>query len=186
MRRKESILTEKKGLLLLLLAFFLPEIFVSDNMLDTTVTDDPSGFSECSDMASPKFEGGSIAFNKYLKEHLKYPGKAYAERREGLVLVSCMVGADRTVSDVRAFKSPNPDMGNEAIRLIESTNGLWIPAKRNGQDVAALKYIPVPFHLDKVQIPEVKGKAGNKELIKYIVAALLFVAVLFYLKKRQG
>lgn len=50
-------MTEKKGLLLLLLAFFLPEIFVSDNMLDTTVTDDPSGFSECSDMASPKFEG---------------------------------------------------------------------------------------------------------------------------------
>lgn len=185
MRRNDTVLLYRKGLLLLLMTFFLPEIFIPDDEIDTTGTSDQIEFSENSSQTPPRFKGGNTAFNQYLKEHLKYPEKAYAEEREGLVLVSCSIKADGVVSDARIFHTSDPDMGSEAVRLVESTTGLWFPAKQNGQEVAALQYVPVPFHLDKVQMPEVNGNAGNRELIKYIVAALLFVVVLFYLKKND-
>lgn len=166
----------KKYLLLLLIAFFL---------LGDTGVYHPNGVSDSTDITSPEFKGGRVAFARYQKEHLKYPVRAYKERLEGVVLVSCTIEADGQVTNVKVSNNPDSGFEDEAIRFIENTGGQWIPAKRNGRNIAGHKLVSVSFQLDKTQMPEVETNAGIRELVKYIIAALLFAAFLLYLRKRQ-
>ncbi|MBC8600186.1 energy transducer TonB [Parabacteroides acidifaciens] len=166
----------KNLLLLILIGLFL--LGDTDVYRPVEIPDGPG-------ITSPEFKGGSAAFARYQKEHLKYPVKAYEEGLEGVVLVSCTIEADGKVTEVKVSNSPDSRFEDEAVRFVENTAGQWIPAKRNGRNIAGQKFVPVSFRLDKTQMPEVGTNAGNRELVKYIIVALLVAAFLFILRKQQ-
>ena len=89
--------------------------------------------SENSD-EGPRFPGGREAYEKYLKDNLKYPEEAAAKGIHGNVTCSYMIEKDGGITNVRIWRSDDPSLEKEAIRVISSMPK-WIPAKKNGENV---------------------------------------------------
>ena len=66
----------------------------------------------------------------------------------GTILVSCTVEPDGSVTEPHVFLGSEPLLNDEAIRLVALTSGKWIPATRNGENIADEKVIPITFRLD--------------------------------------
>jgi hypothetical protein len=60
-------------------------------------------------------------------------------------MVQFTVNRDGTVSDVKGFGKVPDCAKQEAVRLIESSSGLWIAAEYWGDKVKSRKMIPVTF-----------------------------------------
>lgn len=94
-----------------------------------------------------KFKGENGDIYKFFSKNMKYPNKAKEKGIEGKVLVSFVVEEDGFLSEVKIEKGPN-DLHEEALRLVNLTNGLWIPAKDGGDKPArSLRVININFSL---------------------------------------
>lgn len=133
-----------------------------------------------SGITPPEFKGGRAAFLNYRNNNLKYPVDAYMKKIEGVVLVSCTIDVDGTVKNPIIVNSPDSRLNEEALRLVASTNGLWIPARRDSVNIAHEKSVPVPFSLTKAGVVELPNKKGKKEILLYIMLSLSLVGLLYY------
>ncbi|RZL60385.1 MAG: energy transducer TonB, partial [Pedobacter sp.] len=96
--------------------------------------------------SKPSFEGGMQAFYRYLSSEMKYPKQAAKDRISGTVFISFTVKKDGSVEDVEATKSPDFDLSNEAIRIIEKSPK-WIPGKDFGETLNVKYNMPIKFSL---------------------------------------
>ncbi|MCD8268544.1 MAG: energy transducer TonB [Parabacteroides sp.] len=108
----------------------------------------PIDRAEGSDRTFPEYIGGSTAQYWFLQQNMQYPEKAAEKEVSGTVLVAYTVEPDGSVSDPHIFLGSKPLLNDEAIRLVALTDGKWIPATRNGENIADEKVIPVTFRLD--------------------------------------
>ncbi len=94
----------------------------------------------------PEFHGNLLS---YLAANLHYPEQSRANKIEGTVYTSFVVGTDGIVSDAKIEKSggSREDMEKEAIRLIYAMPN-WKPAMLNGQPIAVRLYLAIPFFID--------------------------------------
>ena len=92
--------------------------------------------SEGSDRTFPEYTGGSAAQFWFIRQNMQYPEKAAEEEVSGTVLVSCTVEPDGSVTEPHVFLGSEPLLNDEAIRLVALTSGKWIPATRNGENIA--------------------------------------------------
>ena len=77
-------------------------------------TDEKKIFSNPETM--PQFPGGTKALAKYLSTKIKYPQEARKAGAQGRVILSFIVGADGSISNVKTLKSVHPALDAEAIR----------------------------------------------------------------------
>ena len=91
-----------------------------------------------------EFPGGDEACMKFLRETLQYPDTCLKNKIQGRVLVQFVVNTDGSIVDVKAEKSPNPFLSEEAIRTIKLMPK-WNPAKVDGKAVRSRFKIPVVF-----------------------------------------
>ena len=68
-----------------------------------------------------------------------------------------MVNTDGTLDDVKAVRSPDPSLAEEAVRVVKSMPR-WIPATQNSKAVRSRFNIPIMFRLSA---PEENQDAGN-------------------------
>lgn len=94
----------------------------------------------------PSFPGGMAALQSYIRNNIKYPVAAKKNGIEGRVVIEFVVEKDGTLSNVKAFRSADPSLDQEAIRLVESMPK-WNPGKSNGEPVNVRYTIPVTFRL---------------------------------------
>lgn len=96
----------------------------------------------------PKFEGGEEALLKYLKDNLQYPEEAKKNRVEGTVLIIFVVNEK---GEVEGSMLMGEDLGSglsqEAIRLVDSTSGMWTAGSINGELARIKLRVPVKFEL---------------------------------------
>lgn len=95
----------------------------------------------------PSFPGGQTAMLEFIKQNLKYPATAKAQKTEGIVVVQVMVESDGSISKMAIEKSLGTDCDEEALRLIKSMPK-WKPAIKNGQAIRFVHKIPVAFKLN--------------------------------------
>ena len=95
----------------------------------------------------PEFPGGDTALQKYLKDNVKYPQMAKENGIEGIVGVDFIVHTDGTLGNIKLVSLVDPDLEQEAIRVIKNMPA-WIPAEKNGQPVEAPAQVNVPFVLE--------------------------------------
>lgn len=93
--------------------------------------------------------GGIKAFYQYAKANLQYPINAQEAHIEGNVFVSFIVEKDGSLSDIYAAKGIGFGCDEEAVRVIESYDGYWIPAQIKGQAARQKLIFPFFFKLDK-------------------------------------
>jgi hypothetical protein len=88
------------------------------------------------------FKDGGISFvnsfGRFLERNLRYPQDAVDAAIGGNVIIKFMVDVDGTVSKVGvAEESPSKNiyLVNEAVRIINKSNGQWKPMVQNGKKI---------------------------------------------------
>ncbi len=97
----------------------------------------------------PKFvDGGDEGLKKYISTHVKYPKEARKKNKSGLVLVKFSIDTAGNLTNVMVRKSSgHPLLDEEAIRVVSSTNGKWIPGTLDGKLIIVDYILPVRFTL---------------------------------------
>ena len=94
----------------------------------------------------PQFPGGSAALFEYLAKAIQYPEEAREKGIQGRVVCSFVVERDGSISGVKVFRSVEPSLDREALRVILSMPR-WIPGRQNGAAVRVKYTVPVTFRL---------------------------------------
>lgn len=96
--------------------------------------------------SAPAFPGGDAALQTYLSENMKYPKAASDNGIEGVVNVEFAVLPDGTIGQIKIVRMLDPDLEQEAIRLVKSMP-TWTPAEKGGKPVEQTVTLPVKFTL---------------------------------------
>lgn len=97
-------------------------------------------------MTPASFQGGDHVRDRWIGENLRYPEKCIRKKVQGLVMVSCQIEMDGSVTGVKAIQSPDKSLSKEAVRLVKQMPR-WNPAKAGGQEVRSVVTVPVRFVL---------------------------------------
>jgi periplasmic protein TonB len=92
-----------------------------------------------------EYPGGNNALYKHLFQQMQYPAEAKEKKITGDIMVSFMVEADSTTSEVKAMKDLGGGTKEEAERLIKATK--FVPALQNGKPVRQQMMLPVLFRI---------------------------------------
>lgn len=107
--------------------------------------DDDKAFEHVEKM--PVFPGGDMAMMEFLSKNIKYPVEAQKKELQGRVVVSFVVEKDGSLSDVKVAKSVDPQLDEEALRVVKSMPN-WTPGMHNGKAVRVKYYVPISYQLN--------------------------------------
>lgn len=108
----------------------------------------------------PSFPGGSDKLIEYFAKNIKNPENS---TKSGFTIVAFTVNKDGTISGAHVVRSFDPELDNEALKVINSMPN-WEPGSNKGKVVKTLFTVPVPVGKMKLLSPEEK-----KKNYKYIV-----------------
>ena len=94
----------------------------------------------------PEYPGGMVEFMKWLTANLKYPDGALRHKIEGKVMISFIVNADGSVSDIKLVKGPHKLLNDEALRVAHLMPK-WKPGLENGKPCRTMIAIPIVFEI---------------------------------------
>ena len=95
----------------------------------------------------PEYPGGMMAMMEFMMKTMKYPKEAEKQQLQGRTLVSFIVEADGSVSNLDVMQSSHPILDKEALRVV----GLmpkWKPGRQKGKAVRVSYVVPVTFALN--------------------------------------
>ncbi|MBO4840014.1 MAG: M56 family metallopeptidase [Bacteroidaceae bacterium] len=138
--------------------FRLPIVFKLPNT-QKTVTSEPTEkpitetveervFVEYEENA--QFPGGDEAMYKWIAEHIKYPEECKAKGIQGRVHLTFVIEKDGSVTNVKALRSPDDRLSQEAIRVV-SAMPKWKPARYMNKAVSCNYRLPIAFKLPPAQ-----------------------------------
>lgn len=96
---------------------------------------------------------------KWVYPNLKYPESAVRAGVQGRVMVDFIVDKEGKVTDVRVVKSVDPELDEEAVRVV-AASPKWKPGRMGGRKVRTSVTVPVEFRLKKKNS---KGNFGFKQ-----------------------
>jgi len=94
-----------------------------------------------------EFKGGTRAYGKFLRTNLRIPVEMKVKGISGKAYIQFVVTNKGLVEDVKVLKDVGFRSGEEAVRFIKLTSGLWNPAKVKGQLVNSQLMYPIEFIL---------------------------------------
>lgn len=110
----------------------------------TNVEDFPGPFEMMDPEDGPQFPGGELAMYDFIKEKLVYPEMWKGSGRKGKVYVEFLVQLDGTVTNERVLRGIDPEVNNEALRVVRSMPK-WKPGTIKGKPIVARLVLPVYF-----------------------------------------
>lgn len=150
--------------------------FISENKTVTTeeILESPADTSAIFQVVEtmPQFNGN---MQTWLKNNVKYPVKAIANKEKGRVFVSFVVERNGNISNTKVTKGVSPLLDAEALRVVKSMPA-WIPGKQRGQTVRVAFVVPINFNLSESPVftvvetmPRFNGnmEAWIKDNLKY-------------------
>ncbi len=87
----------------------------------------------------PDFPGGIAKFYIYVQKNFKIPKKFKGKTK---IITQFVVEKDGDLSEIKILKGGELGMGEEAMRLLESSP-LWTPGEQNGKPVRVLYSMPI-------------------------------------------
>ena len=95
----------------------------------------------------PQFPGGDIEMMKFIRDNLKYPGRAQEAGVQGKVVVNFVVGRDGKITNIKIVRGIGAGCDEEAVRVLEKMPP-WTPGEMGGKAVPVYFTFPINFHLD--------------------------------------
>lgn len=96
----------------------------------------------------PAYPGGEKALFEFIQQNIKYPKEALEQKKEGSVQMRIIIDEHGEVSNARVMRGICPSLDEEALRVINSTNGKWESGKLADKAVKTYKYLKVKFTID--------------------------------------
>ena len=94
----------------------------------------------------PEFPGGMKECLKFIKQNIQYPVEAHRNGIHGKVWVSCVISDKGDIESPHIYRSVDPLLDAEALRVIQSMPK-WKPGKQRGKPVNVMFMFPVAFNL---------------------------------------
>ncbi len=94
----------------------------------------------------PTFPGGDEELMKYLSKNIHYPVEAREKGLQGSVYLQFVVTKTGAIENVKAIRSPDTELTNEAIRVVKSMPK-WKPATYKNEKVSMRFTLPVKFKM---------------------------------------
>ncbi len=92
---------------------------------------------------------GHSGLQLYIAENFEYPDTAVIAGVGGVVKLEWTVNKDGSVSNVRTASKPiGYGIEDEAIRVIQSTSGMWTPAKARDRPVRSTYGMPLNLSVE--------------------------------------
>ena len=92
----------------------------------------------------PTFPGGSVAFQKFLRDKLHYPEEALRKNLSGKVHVSFVVDEQGHILDPKVVRGLGSGLDEEALRLVRIMPW-WTPGRVQGKPVRVAYTLPIVF-----------------------------------------
>ena len=133
--------------------FEIPEIPTTTINLNTNVGGgeiekeffDPSEVEE----QATWITGNEEDFYAMLSENLDYPDGPESEGIEDVIWVTFFIDKDGSVTGVKTDGKGDPELQEEAMRIIKLTSGKWKPALYKKKPVKTICKIPIQFELNQ-------------------------------------
>ena len=91
----------------------------------------------------PRFNGD---LNTWLRKNLRYPARCAEMNIGGKVFIEFVVEKDGSISSINVVRSADPDLSQEAIRVVKAMPK-WIPGMQRDKAVRVRFTIPITFQL---------------------------------------
>lgn len=96
----------------------------------------------------PSFMGGDASdFSKWVNRNIVYPQVAQENGISGRVVLQFRIGPDGKAGNVKVIRSIDPDLDNEAVRVVMSSPA-WTPGRQNSKNIGVIYTFPVSFQLE--------------------------------------
>ncbi len=92
----------------------------------------------------PSFDGGDVAYIKFIQKNLIYPEKARRMGIEGRIFVQFIVEKDGSLTNIKVLRGIGGDCNEEAIRVLKNSPK-WLPGKQRGKAVRVQMVVPMTF-----------------------------------------
>ena len=120
---------------------------------------------------NPRFKGGDQDLMDYLTQNLKYPKSANSS---GRVLVSYVVNADGSISNVKAINKMERALIAEAERVVRNMPK-WTPGYLNGKPVRVRYTLPIKFRKNGTDNWNTIANSGTSLKFQMITVAEKFL-----------
>lgn len=107
---------------------------------------DPGSFQRKIVDEPAQFPGGYEGLLAYIETTTTYPKEAIGSGIEGTVKISFRIDEGGLVRDVELVDQSAPLIGDAALRVIYDMP-LWMPAKRNGEEMSSTFILPFEFRI---------------------------------------
>lgn len=102
---------------------------------------------EFEERPDPEFPDGESALNEYISSNLRYPASAEQNGIDGKVIVQFLVNEEGELSEFSIHQSADPDLDNEALRLVKNMPN-WTPASNKNGPVKSYVRLPIVFRIN--------------------------------------
>ena len=107
-------------------------------------------------------EGYLESIQDFLEKNVEYPLADVENYNQGTEVIQFVVSPDGALSEFKVVNSLSRQIDEEVIRVLKTTNGMWIPGQNNGETVAMEKEVSVKFRLTGMPHPLDFEKEGRK------------------------
>ncbi len=105
------------------------------------------------------------SLNQYLQKNVQYPEACKARCLEGTEIVQFVVSSKGEVSNFKVINSISPQIDDELIRVLKTTNKMWKPGTNvNGLPVASTKEVSIAFFV----------QMGENDELDFLTEAIKF------------
>ncbi|WP_321371900.1 energy transducer TonB [uncultured Draconibacterium sp.] len=115
----------------------------------------------------------------YLISHIEYPDQAVTCGNEGTEVIKFNVNALGQVTNIDIVNGVCPAIDDEIVRVLESTNGMWKPGKKDGIPVTMEQEVSVVFSLED------NPEKVTEKFLKVATSCFTKGNELFYLKGKS-
>lgn len=88
-----------------------------------------------------------LEIEDYIAERMQYPSVDMKFKNEGTEVILFTVGTDGKLSDFEVVNSISREVDDEVIRVLRTTDGMWIAGTNNDGPVAMQKEIAIAFKI---------------------------------------
>ena len=134
-----------------LISIFLTVSLFGQNQLTVKVEKDETSprFIGSEYVVFPLEKANAASINQYLSENIVCPERVIECLIEGTEIVQFEVNPCGNVSNFKVINSVCPELDEEVINVLQTTNGLWYPGLINGKPVAMDVEIVFMFGIDQ-------------------------------------
>jgi protein TonB len=99
----------------------------------------------------PQYQGGDAQLLQEIASNTHYPERSRDAGIQGKVIVKFIVNQDGTISSPGILVGVNPELDNEALRVVQTLKRFKLPAFIDGEPVPTNYMVPITFTIREIR-----------------------------------